>query len=229
MTGLPPFLQEKEPPDRVGAVLGQSVSFNPHTWKPRLPDGLWPTDLDRLESTGRFHRITREDVFALSTCDGTPACAVRSYIAVCVWGTGTGGRGVARRARPLRSQADVGERLLEAIGTLRGDGAVAAYRRLRNDGDLHIKGLGPAFFSKVLYFTGWNHVAGPRPLILDRFVARALDDQAGLGWRPTWNWTSGQYDRYLDLVAGWAVSWGTEADVVERELFEHGKALSRRR
>ncbi|MFI9487348.1 hypothetical protein ACIG47_13240 [Promicromonospora sp. NPDC052451] len=229
MTDLPPLLREKTAPERSEAVLGQAVSFNPQTWNRWLPDELWPDELDFLQVTGRTHRITREDVFKLSAHVETPAQAVRCYVAACVWGTGTAGLGVVRRTRPLHSHDDAGERLLKAITMLREDGAVAAYRSLRRGGDTHLSGIGPAFFTKVLYFAGWGTAAGPRPLILDRFVVRAFNEQAELSWRTDWGWTPSQYERYLDTVAGWASSWGTTADVVERELFDHGKAMGRRR
>lgn len=188
MTDLPPLLRGKAAPDRSKAVLGQAVSFNPQTWKQRLPEGLWQGELDDLRGTGHFHRITREDVFRLSAHVETPAQALRCYVAACVWGTGTGGLGVVRRVRPLQSHDDAGERLLKAVTTLREDGAVAAYRSLRRGGDTYLKGLGPAFFTKVLYFAGWDATVGPRPLILDRFVVSAFNEQAGLSWRTNWGW-----------------------------------------
>lgn len=229
MKDLPPLLRERAAPDRSEAVLGQAVSFNPQTWKRWLPNDLWPDELDLLQGPGKFHRINREDVFRLSADVRTPAQAVRCYVAACVWGTGTGGIGVARRARPLRSHDDAGQRILKAITTLREDGAVAAYRRLRKGGDTNLRGLGPAFFTKVLYFAGWDAAPGPRPLILDQFVVRAFNEQAEVTWRTNWTWTHDQYDWYLNTVAGWASSWGTTADVVERELFDHGKTLGGRR
>ena len=227
MTELPPFLSETVAPDRNASVLRQTVSFNPRTWKRWLSPELWPAELELLPIVGRFHQIDREDVFRLSTAVGTPAGAVRSYVATCVWGTGTAGVGVARRARPLLAHDDAGERLLKAIETLRVDGAVAAYERLQKGGDAHLTGLGPGFFTKVLYFAGWGAPAGPRPLILDRYVVLALNEQAGFNWRMNWNWTADQYARYLETAANWADAWGTTADVVERALFDHGKTLAR--
>ncbi|GAA2223272.1 hypothetical protein GCM10010413_15420 [Promicromonospora sukumoe] len=229
MTDLPALLREKIAPDRGEAVLGQAVPFNPETWKRWLPEGLWPDELDLLQGTGKFHRITRDDVFRLSADVDTPAQAVQCYVAACVWGTGAGGIGVARRSRPLHSRKDAGDRLLESMTTLREDGAVAAYRRLQKGGDTNLRGLGPAFFTKVLYFAGWDAAPGPRPLILDRFVVRAFNEQAELTWRTNWTWTRDQYALYLDTVARWASSWATTADVVERQLFDHGKTLSARR
>jgi hypothetical protein len=62
--------------------------------------------------------------------------------------------------------------LAHAVTTLADDGAVAAYRQLRGA----IQGLGPAFFTKFLYFAGdaLTDVPRPRPLILDQRIARVL-------------------------------------------------------
>jgi hypothetical protein len=108
-----------------------------------------------------------------------------------------------------RANDDAGERLLKAITTLREDGAVAAYRRLQKGGDVHLTGLGPASFAKVLCTAIASH-----PLILDRFIARALNEQAILGWRTNWNWSPDQYAHHLGTATSWA-----------SELFNHGKAL----
>jgi len=62
-------------------------------------------------------------------------------------------------------------------------------------------------------------------LILDQYVAAALNGVAGLGWKRTWNWTTAQYKQYLDLAAQWGNEWGTEPDVVEKTLFRHGRTL----
>lgn len=118
--------------------------------------------------------------------------------------------------------------MLEAIRVLRSDGPIQAYRALDDGGGQRLRGLGPGFFTKVLYFAGWDQVPGnQQPLILDQHVVRALNEQAGLRWDLDWNWTADQYAHYLDLAQDWAANWGagTTADVVERRLFEHGIAL----
>lgn len=92
---------------------------------------------------------------------------------------------------------------------------MAAYRRLRSA----IAGLGPAFFTKFLYFVGGAvpDVPGPRPLILDRRIARVLrayatrlGEEAGLGEAAklaAWLWSDGgwtphRYDMYLRWMHG---------------------------
>jgi hypothetical protein len=117
------------------------------------------------------------------------------------------------------------------ITTMREDGPVPAYRALYRGGSQRLIGLGPAFFTKVLYFACWDRAAGERrPLILDQFVVIALNDQADLGWKLNWAWSADQYATYLDHAHDWAIGWGkgTTPDVVERVLFERGKELSKK-
>jgi hypothetical protein len=109
----------------------------------------------------------------------------------------------------LRDNPEAGPHLLAAITNMREDGPVSAYRTLYRGGTHRLIGLGPAFFTKVLYFTGWDRAAGDRqPLILDQFVVTALNDQAHLGWRLNWAWSGDQYATYLDLAHKRAAGWG---------------------
>jgi hypothetical protein len=98
---------------------------------------------------------------------------------------------------------------------------------LRRSGASRLVDLGPAFFTKVLYFAGWDKAAGDhRPLIPDRCVVLALNEQAGLGWRSGGNWSSAQYAEYLALADQWADAWGTAPDVVEKVLFKRGQEIA---
>jgi hypothetical protein len=120
---------------------------------------------------------------------------------------------------------------MAAIAAMRVDGPVSGYRALYAGGAHRLIGLGPGFFTKVLYFAGWNRAAGDRqPLILDRNVVIALNEQADLGWELNGQWSGDQYAKYLNLAHEWAARWGkgTTPDVVERVLFEHGRRLSRK-
>lgn len=166
----------------------------------------------------------RRYLFDLSDSIKSPEEATQFYVAVCAWGAGLQGGLVSRRVRVLQENKDVGDRLLAGLKLAR-QSPVAAYQAFRVDGDNRLLHLGPAFFSKMIYFAGYAVSPTPQPLILDRYVASALNDVADLGWRSTWNWTPGQYEQYLQLATGWASDWRWEADVVERTLFEHGRRL----
>lgn len=88
-----------------------------------------------------------------------------------VWGQGLTGYGPHRLAEIL-AEPGLADCLAQAAEALRSHGAVASYGVLRGA----IKGLGPAFFTKLLYFLGpaGGTVPPPAPLILDMRVARVL-------------------------------------------------------
>ncbi len=224
---LPPLFSGS-PPSRDAFISRHWVEFSPQQWLDRLPQ-RWMYDrlADLHPPEGeRWPRITRWYLFDLADKIGTPEEAIRFYVAVCAWGAGLRGRLVSRRVRVLRENQDPGQRLLAGI-RLAERSPVRAYRAFRIGGEHRLLHLGPAFFSKVIYFAGYGEHQLPQPLILDRYVAAALNDIAGLGWQSTWNWTPWQYEHYLLLATEWASHWRCEADVIERTLFEHGKMLGR--
>jgi hypothetical protein len=223
---LPPLFSE-QPPDRERYILGQGFAYCPHHWTDRLPDpNMWPAELASRPPEGRWPRIYRRDVFDFARRLRKPLDAIHLYVAASAWGVGTKARLVTRRVWVLDRNNDPGVTLRDAARALRAQGPIEAYRAMNEGGDLRLDYLGPGFFTKVLYFTGWDQVPGLRqPLIMDQHVVRALNEQAGLGWDLDWNWTANQYGQYLDLAHEWAEDWGTAPDVVERRLFERGKEL----
>jgi hypothetical protein len=95
-----------------------------------------------------------------------------------------------------------------------------AYDRFRFSN--HLRGLGPAFFTKILYFVGYRRACGGiQPLILDRVVAGRLPDSAGPANRYSTGWSSSTWHSYLRWAASQAVRPGyqNEPDHVEISLF----------
>jgi len=222
-----------DPPDRRDAVLRQSIPFNPAQWRLRLPDpSLWPDELSGDVDGQTWPSVDREQVLDIGLRATDPVGATHTYVAAAVWGTGTQARGVVRRCRPFvdMSPSDgdpVGTPLAAAVGLLldRDGGPVAAYDALHSNGQFRVPYIGPAFGTKVLYFSGFDRVVGRRqPLILDRFVAAALNHLCGFDWPTTdGGWTTEQYAAYLHIAHTWADEWGCRPDVVERVLFSLGR------
>ncbi|MFE2530701.1 hypothetical protein [Streptomyces sp. NPDC059371] len=214
-------------PDRE-AVLGQAIPFDRARWTSQLPDSTWwPATLDECPRTGRWPQVDRRTVFELARRADTAEGRRHLLVAALVWGNGTKVRSVRRSARVFRhsTRADLDARLYEALVVLREHGAVAAYRALNND--QHIPYLGPAFFTKVLYFAGHEGAAAHhRPVILDSVVSRALRAAGVVGadW-PDNGWTTAQYDRYLAMVHESARARGVLPDQVESALFSYGKRV----
>jgi hypothetical protein len=216
------------PPGRDQWVLGQSFPFSPNKWRDQLPRrDLWPPELDGLLASGpgRWPRVDRRAVFRVGERAAEPLGAARTLVAADVWGTGTRGLGRVRRLRVFDHDADeVGDRLAAAVRILGADGPVKAYAYLHGDNRNLIRHLGPSFGTKFLYFAGYDSVPGGRqPLILDQYVALALNQMCGLSW-PTLGWSTQQYAEYLNLAHSWASEWHTSPDVIERVLFSVGKA-----
>ncbi|MDH6228169.1 hypothetical protein [Streptomyces sp. MJP52] len=217
-------------PDRE-EVLGQSIPFDRTRWLPLLPDpGWWAPELDECPTIAGRRRVDRRTVFAVASRADTPEGRRHLLTAALAWGTGTKARSVARCAK-IFAEADAADRINEhlasALDVLRNKTAVEAYYAFNNDD--HIAYLGPAFFTKVLYFAGHERPTGThRPLVLDRLVAIALQELTGDTW-PTSGWKTPWYNRYLTVAHELAQRADVLPDQIEAALFARGKELSKRR
>ncbi|MFG2257373.1 8-oxoguanine DNA glycosylase OGG fold protein [Streptomyces mirabilis] len=209
-------------------VLGQAIPFDRARWLSLLPDsGWWPGELDACPIVGGRPRVDRGTVFGISRRADTVEGRRHLLTACLVWGSGTKARSVARHSRIFTSSSvpDLDAHLSAALGVLRREGAVRAYFAFNNAE--RIKFLGPAFFTKVLYFAGHGHPVGAwRPLMLDGVVARSLRaSDSEVKW-PRGGWTTPQYSRYLSLAHDLAGETGVLPDQVEAALFALGRHLS---
>ncbi|MGW1541376.1 8-oxoguanine DNA glycosylase OGG fold protein [Streptomyces sp. NPDC002309] len=208
-------------------VLGQAIPFDRARWVSLLPDsGWWPGELDACPIVAGRARVDRSTVFDISRRADTVEGRRHLLTASLVWGSGTKARSVARHTRIFTSSSasDIDAHLAAVLRVLRREGAVRAYFAFNNDE--RIKFLGPAFFTKVLYFAGHDHPVGPwRPLILDSVVARSLRAaDAEVKWSRG-GWTTPRYGRYLSLAHDYAGVAGVLPDQVEAALFSHGRHL----
>ncbi|BBH69407.1 hypothetical protein ACTI_60920 [Actinoplanes sp. OR16] len=142
------------------------------------------------------------------------------------WGSGTRQAYGPHRLGEILVDAQPAK-LDAATAALQKDGPVAAYRVLLS-GEHKIAGLGPAFFTKFLYFTDSS------ALILDKQLAAAMrrfwerrhtagDPDPEWLWRPP-TWSSYRYHVYLAFMtmAAARLSDSSEAwttDLIERLLF----------
>jgi hypothetical protein len=223
-----PFPFRGVPPERARDVLAQSAAFDVAAWQRGLPDrAYWPASLDHQVVADGWQHIDRQMVFDVGVDVRDPASTGRLFVACAVWGTGTAGRERVRRLRVFQQDAPYGfEELWHGIALVRESGPVDAYAYLHGRKRNRVPHVGPAFGTKVLYFSGYEKSATSlRPLILDSRVATALNMLCGWSW-PTLagGWTPSQYEQYLTVAHDWAKQWGTDPDVVEYVLFNIGKA-----
>ena len=190
-----------------------AIPVNAIAWREQL--GAAPSILEVVSDTGY---VSRGDVRRVAAdCARTEAWTpllVASY----AWGQGRNGYGPRRlsdiRAGATAAGRDLDKTLGVAVSAMRARTAVDGYASLVGA----IRGLGPAFFTKFLYFAGTQvrPATGPAPLILDAVVAgqvrqvataRAVADSAiaepeGLcAWLwSTAGWSPRRYGVWLDFA-----------------------------
>ncbi|MFB7043088.1 MULTISPECIES: hypothetical protein [unclassified Streptomyces] len=225
-----------------GTPGAHTVRYTPARWAGATP---WPSRLAPVTGTGDAE-VSRAEV-AAAVADALEREAFReALIATYVWGKGK--RGIWGESGPstlhkILSADGLDAALAEAVTTLREAGAREAYAGLLGRGN----GLGPAFFTKFLYFAGQSlpTAQGPAPLILDRVLAGRLHhlaaavgretgidpDGAAVAWAwKRWNWSPHRYGVYLSFMEAAArqladtKTWPSCArpDLLERALFATG-------
>ncbi|AXL93030.1 hypothetical protein C4J65_35780 [Streptomyces sp. CB09001] len=215
------------------------IRYTPGRWAQITP---WPKSLAPT-SAGGDATVSRAEV-ASAVADALRREAFReALVATYVWGKGKrgtpGGSGPSTLHKTLTFDG-LDAALAAAVTALREHGAPQAYAALQGQ----VPGLGPAFFTKFLYFTAIAVPPdrGPRPLILDRVLARRLRQIAAAVGRESghdvdgsvaawvWsdsNWTPHRYGVYLffmhaatgQLATGDSWPSGAAPDLLECALF----------
>lgn len=202
------------------AVRSQGSDYFPEHWTSRWPGHLpLPAALD---SSQRRRHIDRSELFAMAEKISTSEDILNLYVSVCAWGTGPKAQMVARVVKPLHETGAL-DSLQRSFHTARSLDPIEAYRRLNTTTENRIKGFGPAFFTKWLYFAAYDDPTRPqqlRPLILDERVTNAL------GWPPiSTRRPSGAYAEYLATATKINTIWSPDQPLhtIEYALFKIGK------
>ncbi len=208
--------------DQSASGLQGPIRFSSARWRV-ASQPWWPEDAPHDDL------IERADLFRTAADWRRGSRRVTDlFVLTMAWGYGNVGYGRYRTRRMLATPK-VAERLETALAPLRSpalatpDQLADVYRSLSWGGSSRIRGLGPAFFTKLLYFAGHRHgEVGLQPLILDRRVARALAAAGGPALA-SWGWTAEQWLSYLTWAYERAAALGVPADVVEYRLFDLGR------
>jgi hypothetical protein len=194
------------------------INVRVERWRAGLPADAWPDD---FPTSGE---VWRQDVFAVADAYRAGSASARQLLAaVLIWGYGSIGYGPWRAARSLGGDP-TGQRMASALAEVSAAAADetalrTAYRRFRAPAEARLPWLGPAFFTKVLYFAGYRRgVGGVQPLILDRVVASRLPAEAGVTRRN--GWSSDEWLAYLRWAAEQAQTRGVEPEAVELAVFQ---------
>ena len=178
--------------------------------------------------------ISRGDLFKLAPRAASEPDAARALLWHSVaWGAGPSAlRNVPRLIESVHRVDDDASHLMRAAA-LAVSSPHEAYTSLRPGRQNLFTSLGPAFFTKYLYFASADDSRQPC-LIFDANVAVSLFHH---GWtslhadnpRKNSTWPVGTYDRYLELVTRWLDELEADtgqrprADLIERWLFDDGR------
>ncbi len=199
-------------------VCMQRETMNAALWGRRLGSEM----AERLGVDSWPAGVTRQELLEQAKLVSTPQDAAMVYARIAAWGTGSKARPVARAAKPF-ADPKLGERLLASRDRMRDHGPVEAYSWMLNGGALATAGLGPAFFSKWLYFCDYpteaQGMARPPALILDQRVKDALSLPSIYSHKT--------YATYVQLAWAAAARLETTPHVVESSLFTLGRRQAR--
>ncbi len=95
---------------------------------------------------------------------------------------------------------------------------LSAYEAIRGK----VPRLGPAFFSKFLYFTSDRESSGPRSVILDSRVSAAVWTLTDCDYSQQ---KAATYERFCKDVHEWSQRFGAPADVIEFRLYKFGQLI----
>lgn len=211
--------------DRKDYILRHGFTrkdLKPEWWSSHDIRITFPSTIDGIE------RLTRGDLFVMAESVQDHETLLEFVWHILAWGSGKSRRNNAERIQSCRLGAPL---LWDSFTAARAGDPREAYSSLIRPGRAVVPRFGPAFFSKFLYFA--SEGTEPRCLVLDALVARGLYT-SGWSLAPTYptksfsyNWYTDTYVAYCELLARWAQDLGTEPDMLERALFEHGKGIRR--
>lgn len=213
--------------DRRHAVIEQAIPVDLQWWDDSVATFGVPGGPLQREGVGVGRiELSRGQVFAAAADLSEPAAVWRLLWLSMAWGTGSRRRQVHRRMRAAAADPHRYVEALTSAAELSRTDPEKTYALLYPGNRTLIPFLGPAFFTKFLYFAGAGAPTHPS-LILDSRVATALHRAGWTSLGTRGGWPAQTYRRYTALLARWADEYaleqqGSGTDVLERWLFDHG-------
>ncbi len=194
--------------DAEGRCAQAAAVWQRDRWMAAMPDhagmlGGLPNRLDRS--------IVRQRV---RDAPATTRGMFEAMVIVYAWGWSVTSVGVTRAQSALGAGVErLGSALLAAREAMGLRGPLDGYTALA--GPYRVKGLGPSFGSKFLYFASPHD---NRALILDQLVADWLAREAALSLNPT-RWSVLTYAAYLSAMNEWSSALGISSHQLEEIIF----------
>jgi hypothetical protein len=165
----------------------------------------YPTSIRRFDIVPLAQEANKTDT----------ASSIRQlFLATMLWGYGTVGYGPWRMAHITANIEQLDQVLFNALRAIKYGSVSNAYMTFQ---EAHIPFLGPAYFTKFLYFAGLGCGIDRYPLILDTRILQSLG--ALIGKRTFSEGTVDDYHNYVVTLHEWAEMLDCRADSIEYLLF----------
>lgn len=209
---------------RESKVHDQGFNLSLDWWLTRLetlPGG--PVTAEDGRSSGKG-RIGRAYLFSLAddaVRDETGTSALRLLWHTLLWGTGDGNRNNVQRIKAIREDPHRAAILLRDAARISRRHPREAFAILRPKGNA-IRSLGPAFFTKFLYFAGGGHPEHPCLIIDNRVLNTIWSETGGCNddLKPRHNYGASTYVAALDILSNWAEQLTTSERIVAPDELE---------
>ncbi|GAA3312071.1 8-oxoguanine DNA glycosylase OGG fold protein [Arthrobacter ramosus] len=215
-----PLIEWLRPRTREETIFSHKVLVNLDWWN-RQPElagqPLVGTLEDKSVTTEGKAWSSRGDLFELAAGPGTSDTLPLLWAAV-AWGTGTRHRLNLKRIDAVYQDRPRAEGILRSAYIAAAKSARDGYTSMRGTRNTNgFKFLGPAFFSKVLYFAGAGNPGHPCLIVDDRVLAtlRAWAGPEDKRFNYRYGYPVSTYESAVDLMQEWA---NTAADNLGREV-----------
>ena len=224
-----------------------------------MPDQPWSESIDRIQDLMRSHHFTdepvrntvatsqwralnvplevenlsRADVFDLAASarsSNTDEDLYSLFWHVMAWGI----VGSFRNAAPMAREAQTPEGRDKIVKAMRRASTLSYAGELQEayatfNTRLKVRQLGPAFFTKMIYFTGDRDSGRPRGLVLDDRVRGALFALTGQWYGAEGSKAAKSYDKYCREIHDQAEKASATVDAVENRLYRLGQLIENKR
>jgi hypothetical protein len=210
---------------RADAVASQKIGVSAVSWARAIQTRSLPGRPPAATGPDGVSVLTRSDVWGCAESLGSDPDAVFTLLwHALAWGTGPTMFRLNRRLDSIAADVAAARNSLTRAARLSRADPGGAYALLLRPSPGAITYLGPAFFTKFLYFAGGGSPDHPC-LILDARVAKSLH---AIGWTSLHThgpWPTKTYLRYLGLMSRWANEHNAAPDELELTLYK-GKPRS---
>lgn len=209
---------------RQSKVHDQGFTLSLDWWHNRLeglPGGPVTAEDGLFSGKGRIGRAYLFSLANDAVSDDTGSSALKLLWHTLLWGTGDGNRNNLQRIKAIAEDPHMAAILLRDAARISRRHPREAFDTLRPKGNA-IRSLGPAFFTKFLYFAGGGQPDHPCLIIDNRVLSTIWRETGGCNddLKPRHNYGARTYVAALEILTNWAEQLTTNERIVAPDELE---------